>query len=228
MMTGMSDFWDKLWSMEFGIALLGALVGGAFTILGSAWQTWSANKAAALAQAKANAQRGFDALTQLKAHLEIQTFQGLGTKESRAAWNREREMLVTTANSAIMLLPDEHKDTRLYVEMLLRRIKTWHGMTPWSDYKVETSLLLAEALKFLGLFVRGSDAPERRDMGDAIKQEVEKHRREEARRELDSLLAEEEADGLDQADSRRVHELLDFLDLPYPLESSTDDTPGTS
>ncbi|WP_370166780.1 hypothetical protein [Streptomyces albogriseolus] len=73
----MEEFLDELWSMEFGIALLGALVGGGFTILGSAWQTRSANKAAALAQAKANAQRAFDTLTQLKACLEVQTFRGM-------------------------------------------------------------------------------------------------------------------------------------------------------
>ncbi|WP_328835913.1 hypothetical protein [Streptomyces europaeiscabiei] len=51
----MNELLDKLWSMEFGIAMLGALVGGGFTILGSAWQTWSANKATAVAQAQANA-----------------------------------------------------------------------------------------------------------------------------------------------------------------------------
>ncbi|WP_327342276.1 hypothetical protein [Streptomyces europaeiscabiei] len=51
----MNEFLDKLWSMEFGIAMLGALVGGGSTILGSAWQTWSANNATAVAQPQTNA-----------------------------------------------------------------------------------------------------------------------------------------------------------------------------
>lgn len=54
-MTSMNEFLDKLWSMEFGIAMLGALVGGGSTILGSAWQTWSANNATAVAQPQTNA-----------------------------------------------------------------------------------------------------------------------------------------------------------------------------
>jgi hypothetical protein len=173
MMSGMHEFLGKLWSMEFGIALLGALVGGGFTLLGSWFQTKSANKAAELIQAKANAQRCFDALTQLKVLLEIQTFAGMGSKDTRAAWNRERERLVTTANSAIMLLPDEHKDTRLRVMWLLSKIEVWYGLPAWPEYKLKTSLLLSEALKVLALFVRGSDAPERRNIDQVITQKIE-------------------------------------------------------
>ncbi|GGR24070.1 hypothetical protein [Streptomyces aurantiogriseus] len=224
----MNEFLDKLWSMEFGIALLGALVGGGFTILGSWLQTRSSNRAAELVQAKANAQRGFDALTQLKVHLEIQTFQGMGTKETRAAWNREREMLVTTANSAVMLLPDEHKDTRFRVTWLLSQIKPWYGLPPWPEYKLETSLLLSEALKILGLFVRGSDAPERRNMAEVIEREIERDKCERARRELDSLLAEDEAHGLDQEDYERINELQMFLGQSGPSEAAAEETESPS
>ncbi|MFJ6392887.1 hypothetical protein ACIQJT_35435 [Streptomyces sp. NPDC091972] len=222
----MNEFVDKLWSMEFGIALLGALVGGGFTILGSWLQARSSNKAAEHIQAKANAQRAFDALTQLKVHLEIQTFRGMGTKETRAAWNREREMLVTTANSTIMLLPDKYKDTRLHVQGLLRQIKTWYGLPPWPEYKLETGLLLSEALKVMGLFVRGSDAPEHRNMTEIIQQEIERDRRERAQRELESLEAEEEAQGLDQEDSARLNELYQFLGVGQsrPELSNDDET----
>ncbi|MGQ4441268.1 hypothetical protein ACN6LI_006687, partial [Streptomyces violaceoruber] len=180
----MHDFLSKLWSVEFGIALLGALVGGGFTLLGSWFQTKSANKAAELIQAKANAQRCFDALTQLKVLLEIQTFAGMGTKNTRAAWNRERERLVTTANSAVMLLPDEHKDTRLRVMWLLSKIEVWYGLPAWPEHKLKTSLLLSEVLKVLAFFVRGSDAPERRNIDQVITREVERQKLEQARREV--------------------------------------------
>ncbi|MFF4661382.1 hypothetical protein [Streptomyces sp. NPDC001381] len=224
----MNEFLDKLWSMEFGIALLGALVGGGFTILGSWLQSRSSNKAAQLIQAKANAQRTFDALTQLKAHLEIQTFQGMGSKETRAAWNREREMLVTTANSTLMLLPDEHKDTRIRVGKLLQQIKTWYGLPAWPEYKLETGLLVSEALKVLGFFVRGSDSPERRNMAEVIKREIERDKRERAQRELESLEAEEEHHGLDQEDSERLNELYRFLEETKPSEEAAGGATGPS
>ncbi|WP_223146427.1 hypothetical protein [Streptomyces apricus] len=225
----MNGFWDKVISMEFGIALLGALVGGGFTILGSWLQTRSSNRAAELVQAKANAQRAFEALTQLKVHLEIQIFRGMGTKETRAAWNREREMLVTTANSTIMLLPDEHKDTRLHVQGLLQQIKTWYGLPPWPEYKLETGLLLTEALKVMSLFVRGSDAPARRNMAEIIQREIERDKRERAQREMESLEAEEEAQGLDQEDSERLNELYRFLGVGQSRpQLSTDDATGPS
>ncbi|MGY1502993.1 hypothetical protein ACW4TU_41565 [Streptomyces sp. QTS52] len=216
----MNDFWDKVISMEFGAALLGALAGGAFTILGSWLQARSSNKAAALTQAKANAQRGFDFLTQLKVHLEAQTFQGIGSGESRATWNRECETLTTTANSAVMLLPDEYKETRNQVLMLLRTIKRWEGLPPWPEYKLGTSLLLSEALKFLGLFVRGSDVPEKRDMTEVITRDIEHYRRQEAHRELEALNNEGEyGTGLSEESMQRARELEEYLGQSHPPEA---------
>ncbi|GAA3112527.1 hypothetical protein ACFQ0X_43290 [Streptomyces rectiviolaceus] len=212
----------------FGAALLGALAGGAFTILGSWLQARSSNIAAALAQAQANAQRGFDTLTQLKVHLEAQTFQGTGSEESRAAWNRERETLTTTANSTIMLLPDKYKETRDRVLMLLRMIKRWEGLPAWPEYKVATSLLLSEALKFLGLFVRGSDVPEKRDMTEVIARDIEHYRRQEAHRELESLERDAEHSGLDEEDMQRARDLREFLGEHHPPEitGASADTPS--
>lgn len=222
MMLTMNEFWDNFWSAEFGIALLGALVGGGFTILGSYLQTRSSNRAAELIQAKANAQRGFDALTQLKVHLEIQTFQGMGSKQTRAVWNREREMLVTTANSALMLLPDEHRATRIRVEMLLRKIETWYGLPAWPEYKLKTGLLLSEALNVLSRFVRGSNAPARQNMDQLIHREIERDKRERAQREVASLEAEEEHQGLDYEGSARLNELYRFLEETKPSEEELD------
>ncbi|MFE4918991.1 hypothetical protein [Streptomyces sp. NPDC056661] len=223
----MGELWNAITS-DFGTGLLGALVGGGFTILGSAWQTRSTNKAAALAQAKANAQRGLDAITQLKVRLENQTFQGMGTPVSLAAWNRERGMLVTTANSAVMLLPDAHKDTRMYVLMLLAKIEAWRGLRPWPEYKLETGLLLSEAIKFLALYVRGSDVPERQNMNAVISRKVEQHRLQEARSELNDLLAEEEDRGPNATDVQRIHELLEFLGELHPSEPTADNNAETA
>lgn len=218
-MTAMNEIWDKVISVEFGAALLGALAGGVFTILGSWLQSRSSNKAAALAQAKANAQRGFDTLTQLKVRLETQNFVGIGSGETRAAWNRERETLITTANSAIMLLPEEYKETRGQVLMLLRMIKRWEGLPAWPEYKLETSLLLSEAMKFLGLFVRGSSVPEKRDMTEVIAREIEHYRRQEAHRELEDLNREGEERGLDAEGRERAAYLEQFLGLSQAPET---------
>ncbi|MCX5234430.1 hypothetical protein OG824_04175 [Streptomyces prunicolor] len=196
---------------DFWIALVGALVGGGFTMLGAALQTRSTDKAAALAQTKANAQRSFDALIQFKALLGIQTFQGMGSKDTRAAWNREREVLITTASSALMLLPDAHRDIRIRVEKLLHQIKIWQGWPPWSEYKLETDLLVSEALNVLSRFVRGSEAPELRDMVKIVQQEMKRDKRERAQRELDALEGQDEADGLSQDESERLSELQRYL-----------------
>ncbi|WAU78517.1 hypothetical protein O1Q96_01435 (plasmid) [Streptomyces sp. Qhu-G9] len=219
----MNEFLDKLWSMEFGIALLGALVGGGFTLLGSWFQTKSANKATALAQAQANAQRGFDTLTQLKVHLEAQTFQGMGTAETRDAWNRERQTLITTTHSAVMLLPDAYKETRDPVLVLLPMMKEWYGLPPWPEYTVETSVVLAEALKFLGTFVRGSDVPERQALNPVIAKELNQYRRQQAQHELESLERDAERSGLDEEDMQRARDLREFLGLPHPPQPSAGD-----
>ncbi|MDQ1042127.1 hypothetical protein QFZ76_000363 [Streptomyces sp. V4I2] len=223
MMTAMHDFLGKLWSMEFGAALLGALAGGFFTILGSWWQSRYSDKAAALAQAKANAQRAFDTLTQLRAHLEAQTFLGRGTAETRAAWNRERKTLIATANSAIMLLPDAYKETRGQALMLLRMIKEWYGTPEWREYEVETDVLLSEALKFLGLFVRGSKVPEKRDITGVIAEAIHHYRRVWMTAELEDLARQAEESGLDEEDQERAHQLQQALGI-LPSEGSNPDT----
>jgi hypothetical protein len=93
---------------------------------------------------------------------------------------------------------------------------------------VETSILLSEALKFLGLFVRGSDVPEKRDITQIITRDVEHYRRQEAHRELESLERDAEHSGLDEEDMRRARDLQEFLGEPEPPETSgaSADTPS--
>lgn len=233
MMTAMNDLLDKLWSMEFGAALLGALAGGAFTILGSWLQARSANRATVLAQAQANAQRAFDTLTELKVYMEAQTFVGRGTHGTRTEWNRQRKTLIATANSSIMLLPDAYMETRGPALTLLRMIKEWYGDPEWREYEVETNLLLSEALNFLGLFVRGSAVPEKREMTEVIAETLGQHRRHWMIAELEDLAREAENSGLDEEDQERANQLRHALGLlpqqgPDPdAATSPAQAPGT-
>ncbi|MFC9261286.1 hypothetical protein ACFT25_15875 [Streptomyces hydrogenans] len=223
----MDKILDMLWSAEFGIALLGALVGGAFTMLGSWWQTRSSNKAAMRVQAQGHAMRGSDAITQLRVHLEAQTFQGRGAAETRAAWNRELQGHLVTARSAIMLLPDGFKGTRNPALAALREIKTFSGHPAWAEYKIATGLLLAEALKHLGMFVRGSEAPEERDMSVVVTKAIDEHKRERAQEELEQLNEMAEHMELTDEEKEEARKLRDYLGLPHPAAPVFEDPEAT-
>ncbi|MFC4609740.1 hypothetical protein ACFO9E_18245 [Streptomyces maoxianensis] len=218
----MNEILDALWSMEFGAALLGALAGGGFTILGSWWQTKSSNKAASLTLARANAQRAFDAITQLKLFMDSSETVGRGTVQSRGAWNRELRTLLTTARGAIMLLPDEHKETRSRSLSILAMTREWQGHPTWDDYKVETDLLLSETRKYLGSFVRGSEVPEAMNMAEAVQQEVLIHRQSRWSDELESLNLAGEMNELDEEDVERANQLREALGIPHPTPPAGD------
>lgn len=224
MMTAMNEFLDKLWSMEFGAALLGAVAGGAFSILGAWWQSRSSNKAAARVQAQGHALRAFDTITLLGTHLEAQTFQGRGTAETRAAWNLELQTQLVTAKGAIMLLPDEYEETRKSARAALNMITNFDGRFGWAEYKVATRLLLTEAVKHLGLFVRGSEAPETRDMDAVLTKAIDDHNRERAQKELDSLNAAAEHGELDEEDKEEARKIREYLGIPHPVQPSTEET----
>ncbi|MFD4523268.1 hypothetical protein ACFWP7_04900 [Streptomyces sp. NPDC058470] len=219
----MHDFLDKLWSMEFGSALLGAVAGGAFSILGAWWQSRSSNKAAARVQAQGYALRAFDTITLLRTHLEAQTFQGRGTAETRAAWNLELRTQFVTAKGAIMLLPDEYEETRKSARAALDMITNFNGLFGWAEYKVATRLLLTEAIKHLGLFVRGSEAPETRDMDAVLTAAIDDYNRERAQKELDSLNAEAERGELDEVDKGEARKIREYLGIPHPVQPSPDE-----
>jgi hypothetical protein len=106
-------------------------------------------------------------------------------------------------------------------------IKTWHGLPAWPEYKLETGLVLSEALKFLGLFVRGSKVPETRGMAEVIDKAIDLYRRQEAQRELTQLNEEGERSGLDPEDIERARKLEEFLGLPHSPEPA-DDTADSS
>jgi hypothetical protein len=228
MMTDMHDFLDKLWSMEFGAALLGAVAGGAFSILGAWWQSRSSNKAAARAQAQGHALRGFDTITLLRAHLEAQTFQGRGTAETRTAWNLELQTQLATAKSAIMLLPDDYEETRKSALAALNMITNFNGLFGWAEYKVATRLLLTEAIKHLGLFVRGSEAPEIRDMDTVLTKAIDDYNRDRAQKELDSLNAAAEHGELDEEDKQEARKIREYLGIPHPTEPLPDESEAAS
>ncbi|WP_328450002.1 hypothetical protein OG780_19730 [Streptomyces sp. NBC_00386] len=224
----MNEFFDKVWSMEFGAALLGAVAGGAFSILGAWWQTSVSNKATARVQAQGHALRGFEAITTLRAHLEAQTFQGRGTAETRSAWNRELRTQLTTAKSAIMLLPDQYEKTRTPAMTALNMITNFNGLFGWAEYKVATRLLLTESIKHLGLLVRGSEAPEARDMDAVLTQAIDAHSRERAQKALDSLNAAAEHGELDEADKEEARKIREYLGIPHPAQPSADEPEAAS
>ncbi|MFG3488519.1 hypothetical protein [Streptomyces sp. NPDC047972] len=223
----MNEILDMLWSKEFGIALLGALVGGGFTMLGSWWQTRSSNKAAMRVQAQGHALRGSDAITQLRVHLEAQTFQGRGSTETRAAWNRERRGLLVTARGAIMLLPDEFEGTRNPALDALGKVESFSGYSAWAEYRLATGLLLSEALKHLGMFLRGSEAVEARDMDLVLAAAIDAHKRQLAQKELDSLNERVEYMDLTDEEREEARELRDFLGLPHPPAPAAEDPEST-
>lgn len=233
MMTGMNDILDALWSMEFGAALMGALAGGGFTMLGSWFQTKSSNKAANLAMAKAHAQRAFDAITQLKLVLESSTITGLGTHRSRDEWNRALRTHLTTARGAIMLLPDEYKETRLPSLMILRMTREYQGRPVWIDYQVETDLLLSEARKYLGSLIRGSEVPKGRDMKEVVEQEVMIQQQARWTEELEHLQLAGEMGQTDAEDAEREDELRGLLQLSpipapaHPADGTDEDAPAS-
>ncbi|MFE7361486.1 hypothetical protein [[Kitasatospora] papulosa] len=222
----MNDILDALWSMEFGAALMGALAGGGFTMLGSWFQTKNSNKAANLAMAKAHAQRAFDAITQLKLVLESSTIAGLGTPRTRGEWNRELRTQLIAARGAIMLLPDEYNETRNPSLNILRMTREYQGHPVWIDYQVETDILLSEARKFLGSLIRGSEVPKVRDMKEVIEQEVRIQQQSRWSEELEHLHLAGEMGQTDAEDAEREDELRSRLQLP-PLPAPTpsvDDT----
>ncbi|WP_350241991.1 hypothetical protein [Streptomyces microflavus] len=221
-MTGMNDILDALWSMEFGAALLGALAGGGFTMLGSWLQSKSGSKAATLALARANAQRAFDTMTQFMIVMTAQEIEGIGTRSSRAAWNRERATLVTMARSAVALLPDEYKATRSRTQHLLSLLGEWRGTPVWDEYKLGTGVILTETIRTLGTFVRGSAVPEPRDVQALIRQELAAHRKTEAEQELERLNWAAANQELDEDDMERAEELREQLGIPHPTPSGDD------
>ncbi|MEV6436306.1 hypothetical protein [Streptomyces anulatus] len=222
----MNELWDKLWSVEFGIALLGAVVGGVFTMLGSWWQSKASNKAAARVQAQGHALRGFEAISALRVRLEEQSFQGRGTTQTRDIWNRELMAQLALAKGAVALLPDQHEETRDAAMTSLQMITRFTGIFGWNEYKIATNTLLTEALRHLGRFVRGSKPREARDMDAVLTTAIDDHNREWARKELDALNAEAEHSELDDDAKEEARKIREYLGIPHPPEPSTADHSG--
>ncbi|MEU3948175.1 hypothetical protein [Streptomyces sp. NPDC029526] len=193
----MNDFLDKLWSMEFGAALAGAFVGGIASIAGAWMQSRFSNKASRETLAKASATTAYEALGTIKEMMAGKSFQGAGTPEARAEWNRERSVLVIRAMGAANLLPKSQEQRRTQARKAMSLIKDWDGLMLWSDHAAVTHLLVSEARKQLGTFVRDEKAPPVRNMEAVTQEELKRLRRERLIDRLKDLEREGAERGLD-------------------------------
>ncbi|MDR6981270.1 hypothetical protein J2X68_008013 [Streptomyces sp. 3330] len=88
--------------------------------------------------------------------------------------------------------------------------------------KWRRTFLLSEALKFLGLFVRGSKVPDRRDITGVIAEAIHHYRRVWMTAELEDLARQAEESGLDEEDRERAHQLEQALGILSPEGSNND------
>ncbi|MEU5709933.1 hypothetical protein [Streptomyces flaveolus] len=205
MMIGMHEFLDKLWSMDFGIALLGAVVGGAASIAGAWLQSHFANKASRETLAKGSATTAYEALGTIRELMAGKSFVGTGTPEARAEWNRERTVLVLRAMGATNLLPKTQERRRTQARKAMSLMKDWDGLTRWSDHAAVTRLLISEARKQLGTFIQDEKEPPVRDMEAVVRQELERLHRERLINRLQSLERQGEENGLDDPEDIAEH-----------------------
>ncbi|MEH0400651.1 MULTISPECIES: hypothetical protein [Streptomyces] len=194
----MNDFW---------IALIGALVGGGFTLLGTWLQSRTGNKAAHLAQTRATAQRGVEAATTLAITIQRQSFRGHGTFEDREGWGRELMAHESNLTALLGLIPDDQRETRDRVFDLLAGVQHWDGQEVWEEYRIRTTLYLGEMAVWLVSLARGSKPPEREDMARVASERVTRYRRAALEAELELLSAEGDALELDDEGRARAHEI---------------------
>ncbi|MFD8072171.1 hypothetical protein ACFV3E_05910 [Streptomyces sp. NPDC059718] len=216
----MHDFLDKLWSTEFGAALVGALVGGLASIAGAWMQSWSSNKASQESLAKASATTAYETLGTIRELMAGKSFVGVGTREARAEWNREREVLVIRARGAANLLPKSQAQRRTQARKAMDLIRDWDGVTRWSDHEAVTRLLVSEARAQLGTFVQGEKAPPARDMEAVIRAELEWRKRERMISRLQELEREQEERGLEQEDEQEATQLKAELGVQHSREAT--------
>ncbi|MFI1409397.1 hypothetical protein ACH4Y0_05625 [Streptomyces sp. NPDC020707] len=194
----MNDFW---------IALIGALVGGSFTLLGTWLQGKSGDKAAHVAQTRATAQRGVEAATTLAITIQRQTYRDHGTFEDREGWGRELMAHQSNLTALLGLLPDDQRATREQVFVLLDGVQNWDGREVWAEYRIRTTLILGEMAVWLVSLARGSETPEPKDMTPIIEDRILNHRQAELEHERETLLMQAEMYELDESDRERVGEI---------------------
>jgi hypothetical protein len=206
MMIGVGELWDAITS-DFGTGLIGALVGGGFTLLGTWWQSRKGDAAAHLAQTRATAQRGVEAATTLAITIQRQTYRRHGTFEDRGGWGRELMAHQSNLTALLGLLPDDQLETRERVFILLNGVQHWDGREVWEEYRIRTTIFLAEMAAWLVALARGSEPPEYRDMDQIATERILDHRQGELEDERETLVMRAEMYELDEEEHERVREI---------------------
>ncbi|CAL9456294.1 hypothetical protein SUDANB15_02527 [Streptomyces sp. enrichment culture] len=222
MMIGVGELWNAITS-DFGTGLLGALVGGGFTLAGTWLQSRSSEKAAELAHSRATAQRALEIVSTFAVTVQRQTYQEHGTHEDREKWNREVMAQETAITAVLSLLPDDQKETRNECLDLLGGVKRWYGEEVWWEYQIRTTLFLGQMAVWLAALARGSKPPQHQDMDRIADEKVAERRRAELRYELELLDEEGERRGLDPDQVERAREIREELGLPQPSQPADDD-----
>ncbi|MFC7903344.1 hypothetical protein ACFUV1_24750 [Streptomyces griseoincarnatus] len=202
----MGELWNAITS-DFGTGLIGALVGGGFTLLGTWLQSRSGDAAAHLAQTRATAQRGVEAATTLAITIQRQTYREHGTFEDREGWGRELMAHQSNLTALLGLLPDDQRDTRDRVLDLLDGVQYWDGREVWEEYRIRTTSYLGEMAAWLVALARGSEPPERRDMTRVVAKRILDHRQGGLEDEREALVMRAEMYELDEEEHERVREI---------------------
>ncbi|CAL9441141.1 hypothetical protein SUDANB146_04269 [Streptomyces sp. enrichment culture] len=206
MMIGVGELWNAITS-DFGTGLIGALVGGGFTLLGTWLQSRSGDAAAHLAQTRATAQRGVEAATTLAITIQRQTYREHGTFEDREGWGRELMAHQSNLTALLGLLPDDQRDTRDRVLDLLDGVQYWDGREVWEEYRIRTTSFLGEMAAWLVALARGSEPPERRDMTQVVAEQILDHRLGGLEDEREALVKRAEMYELDAEEHERLREI---------------------
>jgi hypothetical protein len=220
MMTSMKEFW---------IGLVGALVGGLFTVGGTILQSWFSNRAAHMAQARSTAQRGVEAATTLAITVQRQAYHGHGTFDQHDGWSREFTAQQSSLTAVLGLLPDDQEETRNYAFKLLDELKHWRGQESWQEYRIRTTLFLGEMAVWLLALARGSKPPQSRDVEQAATVEILEYRLGSLEAELELLNQRGEWDGLDDQEMERAREIqaeLEQIRVELARLRGNQSTPG--
>ncbi|WP_208885029.1 hypothetical protein [Streptomyces sp. PBH53] len=202
----MGELWNAITS-DFGTGLIGALIGGGFTLLGTWLQSRKGDAAAHLAQTRATAQRGVEAATTLAITIQRQTYREHGTFEDREGWGRELMAHQSNLTALLGLLPDDQRETRERVLDLLNGVQHWDGREVWEEYRIRTTIFLGEMAAWLVALARGSEPPEHQDMNRIAAERILDHRQGSLEDERESLVIRAEMYELGQEEHERVREI---------------------
>lgn len=222
MMIRVGELWNAITS-DFGTGLMGALIGGGFTLAGTWLQSRSGDKAAQLAHSRATAQHALEIVSTFAVTVQRQTHHGHGIYEDREEWNREVMAQETAITAVLALLPDDQKGTRNECLDLLEGVKRWYGEEEWWEYQIRTTLFLGQMGVWLAALARGSRPPQHQDIGRIADEKVTERRRAEMRYELELLDEEGERTGSDPEQVGRAREIREELGITQPSQSADDD-----